>query len=153
MDLSKKQRGAFNEARAVAWMIGHGFEVFIQFGEGVIDLVGYKPSEGHVVRCEVKTAQPHTTKAGDLRWYWRTRRDQMLHVDMLICVTADGRVFNATATESPVRDVEVEMWDGGITEGERMPVKAKPMTKHAEAKIRSKRPIMDDDGHKIIYDD
>ena len=108
MELSKNMRGAFSESCAATWLIGEGYEVYQQVGLCLVDLLAYHVEERRIVRVEVKSATRHVTKGGETRFYWSTRDDQMVHVDVFLVVTDDGRVFDATALKSPIKSSRLD---------------------------------------------
>jgi Holliday junction resolvase-like predicted endonuclease len=148
--VKKKQRGDWSEVLAVAWLMERGYEVYAPFGEGLIDLIAYETEIRTMIRVEVKTAQPHVTKGGELRFYWRQRDVQMEHVDMLLVVTHDGTVIDATGITSPISSslLVPEGDKGHVRVGTVMDV----IDHSSRRKGAGRRPVMDDHGNRIVYD-
>ena len=105
--MNKNMKGALGESLGAAWLILQGWQVFQQVGVTTVDMMAYKPETKERLTVEVKTATRRVAAAGDVRFYWQLREGQFEHCDMLIVVTDDGRVFDATLIESPVRAVEL----------------------------------------------
>ena len=102
-ELSKKQVGAIGEAVAATWLLQEGYEVYVQFGEGVFDLVAYEPVEERLIRVEVKTGKIRHSKRNTVeKIYWTVREGQEHHVDMLLVVVPDGRCWDATELGNPI---------------------------------------------------
>lgn len=150
--VSKKQRGDWSEVLCVAWLMERGYEVYHPFGEGMIDLVAYQVDERRLVRVEVKTAQPHYTKDGDLRYYWKERFTQMTHADLLLIATYEGLVVDVTGVKSPVSAATlVPDPDGHLKVGS-----VEEIVDHSsrrKGKGVAKRPVLDAEGNRIFYDD
>lgn len=143
-NLSKQMRGAFSEAAATTWLIAEGYQVYQQVGLCLVDLLAYHVDDRRVVRVEVKSATRHVIASGETRFYWSTRENQMDHVDLFLVVTDDGRVFDATGIESPIKSSTLD--DPVASTG--VKGRGQHLGRGRAKDVLRDGPVLDEDGNK-----